>query len=142
VFSLCAIVLQSSPSSHVSTSNGQRSSPLFCVHYSKQTNSTVHESMVWESALLKAVSSQGTGQTDAPSKPNTPYHLSSSRQIYALVLARTGVTANRNIHQAGHTCYNTVQPTVRERCVVTHRADNGSNMHLRNVGQFLRDYMA
>jgi hypothetical protein len=31
--SLCAIVLQSSPPSHVSTCNGQRSSQLFCVHY-------------------------------------------------------------------------------------------------------------
>jgi hypothetical protein len=31
--SLCAIVLRSSPPSHVSTSNGQRSSQLFCVHY-------------------------------------------------------------------------------------------------------------
>jgi hypothetical protein len=33
VLSLCAIVLRSSPPSHVSTSNGQRSSQLFCVHY-------------------------------------------------------------------------------------------------------------
>jgi hypothetical protein len=32
--SLCAVALPSSPSSHVSTSNGQRSSQLFCVHYS------------------------------------------------------------------------------------------------------------
>jgi hypothetical protein len=32
--SLCAIVLRSSPDSHVSTFNSQRSSPLFCVHYS------------------------------------------------------------------------------------------------------------
>jgi hypothetical protein len=31
--SLCAIVLRSSPSSHVSTCNSQRSSQLFCVHY-------------------------------------------------------------------------------------------------------------
>jgi hypothetical protein len=31
--SLCAIVLRSSPPSHVSTCNGQRSSQLFCVHY-------------------------------------------------------------------------------------------------------------
>jgi hypothetical protein len=31
--SLCAIVLRSPPPSHVSTSNGQRSSQLFCVHY-------------------------------------------------------------------------------------------------------------
>jgi hypothetical protein len=30
---LCAIALRSSPSSHVSTCNGQRSSQLFCVHY-------------------------------------------------------------------------------------------------------------
>jgi hypothetical protein len=32
--SLCAIVLRSSPPSHLSTCNGQRSSQLFCVHYS------------------------------------------------------------------------------------------------------------
>jgi hypothetical protein len=31
--SLCAIVLRSPPPSHVSTSNGQRSSQLFCVDY-------------------------------------------------------------------------------------------------------------
>jgi hypothetical protein len=31
--SLCAIVLRSPPASHVSTSNGQWSSQLFCVHY-------------------------------------------------------------------------------------------------------------
>jgi hypothetical protein len=31
--SLCAIVLRSSPPSHVSTCNGQRSSQLFCVNY-------------------------------------------------------------------------------------------------------------
>jgi hypothetical protein len=31
--SLCAIVLRSPPPFHVSTSNGQRSSQLFCVHY-------------------------------------------------------------------------------------------------------------
>jgi hypothetical protein len=31
--SLCAIVLRSSLPSHVSTCNGQRSSQLFCVHY-------------------------------------------------------------------------------------------------------------
>jgi hypothetical protein len=31
--SLSTVVLPSSPSSHVSTSNGQRSSQLFCVHY-------------------------------------------------------------------------------------------------------------
>jgi hypothetical protein len=31
--SLCAIVLRSSPPSHVSTCHGQRSSQLFCVHY-------------------------------------------------------------------------------------------------------------
>jgi hypothetical protein len=31
--SLCAIVLPSSPYSHLSTYNGQRSSQLFCVHY-------------------------------------------------------------------------------------------------------------
>jgi hypothetical protein len=31
--SLCAIVLRSSPPSHVSTFTGQRSSQLFCVHY-------------------------------------------------------------------------------------------------------------
>jgi hypothetical protein len=30
---LCAIALLSSPPSHVSTCNGQRSSQLFCVHY-------------------------------------------------------------------------------------------------------------
>jgi hypothetical protein len=35
--SLCAFVLPSSPSSHVSTSNGQRSSQLFCVHYNSCT---------------------------------------------------------------------------------------------------------
>jgi hypothetical protein len=34
--SLCAIVLRSPPPSHVSTSNGQRSSQLFCVHYRYQ----------------------------------------------------------------------------------------------------------
>jgi hypothetical protein len=32
--SLCTIVLLSPPPSHMSTSNGQRSSQLFCVHYS------------------------------------------------------------------------------------------------------------
>jgi hypothetical protein len=31
--SSCAITLRSSPPSHVSTCNGQRSSQLFCVHY-------------------------------------------------------------------------------------------------------------
>jgi hypothetical protein len=31
--SVCAIVLRSSPPSHVSTCNGQRCSQLFCVHY-------------------------------------------------------------------------------------------------------------
>jgi hypothetical protein len=31
--SLCAIVLRSPPPSHVSTSNGQQSSQLFCIHY-------------------------------------------------------------------------------------------------------------
>jgi hypothetical protein len=31
--SLCAIVMRSVPPSHLSTSNGQRSSQLFCVHY-------------------------------------------------------------------------------------------------------------
>jgi hypothetical protein len=33
VLTLCAIVLQSSLPSYLSTSNGQRSSQLFCVHY-------------------------------------------------------------------------------------------------------------
>jgi hypothetical protein len=33
--SLCAIALQSPPASHVSTSYGQRSSQLFCVHYTQ-----------------------------------------------------------------------------------------------------------
>jgi hypothetical protein len=41
--SVCAIVLRSSPPSHVSTCNGQRSSQLFCVHYTGTTsNWTVH----------------------------------------------------------------------------------------------------
>jgi hypothetical protein len=31
--SLCAIVFRSPPASHASTCNGQRSSQLFCVHY-------------------------------------------------------------------------------------------------------------
>jgi hypothetical protein len=35
--SLCAIVFRSSPPSHVSTCNGQRSSQLFCVHYTYVT---------------------------------------------------------------------------------------------------------
>jgi hypothetical protein len=35
--SLCTIVLRSSPPSHVSTCNGQRSSQLFCVHYNSLT---------------------------------------------------------------------------------------------------------
>jgi len=35
--SLCAIVLQSSPPSHVSTSNGQRSLQLFCVRCTLST---------------------------------------------------------------------------------------------------------
>jgi hypothetical protein len=34
--SLCAIVLLFPPASHVSTSNGQRSSQLFCVHYNSR----------------------------------------------------------------------------------------------------------
>jgi hypothetical protein len=38
-FSLCAIVLRSPPPLDVSTSNGQRSSHLFCVHYTKKTSS-------------------------------------------------------------------------------------------------------
>jgi hypothetical protein len=37
--SLCAIVFRSPPSSHVSNYNGQRSSQLFCVHY---TNLVFH----------------------------------------------------------------------------------------------------
>jgi hypothetical protein len=37
VLSSCAIALRSSPSSHVSTCNGQRSSQLFCVHYTQYT---------------------------------------------------------------------------------------------------------
>jgi hypothetical protein len=37
--SLCAIVLRSSPPSHVSTCNSQRSSQLFCVHYTNELHS-------------------------------------------------------------------------------------------------------
>jgi hypothetical protein len=40
--SLCAIGLPSSPSSHMSTSNVQRSSQLFCVHYT-QVSSHLYE---------------------------------------------------------------------------------------------------
>jgi hypothetical protein len=38
--SLCAIVLRSPPAYHVSTSNGQRSSQLFCVHYKLDCSSS------------------------------------------------------------------------------------------------------
>jgi hypothetical protein len=38
--SLCAIVLRSSPPSHVSTCNGQRSSQLFCVQYMQSLKGT------------------------------------------------------------------------------------------------------
>jgi hypothetical protein len=41
VLSLCAIVLRSSPPSHVSTSNGHRNSQLFCVHYRSMPSSTI-----------------------------------------------------------------------------------------------------
>jgi hypothetical protein len=37
--SLCVIGLRSSPPSHASTCNGQRSSHLFCVHYTTPTAS-------------------------------------------------------------------------------------------------------
>jgi hypothetical protein len=40
--SLCAIVLRSPPPSHVSTCNGQRSSQLFCVHY------TIEKTLGWQ----------------------------------------------------------------------------------------------
>jgi hypothetical protein len=39
--SLCAIVIRSTPASHVSTSNSQRSSQLFCIHY------TWYSAIIW-----------------------------------------------------------------------------------------------
>jgi hypothetical protein len=49
-FSLCAIVLRSSPPSNVSTCNGQRSSQLFCVHYTLYSGSRRDQRCKWEAA--------------------------------------------------------------------------------------------
>jgi hypothetical protein len=42
---LCAIVLRSSPPSHVSACNGQRSLQLFCVHYKEISNARIAETL-------------------------------------------------------------------------------------------------
>jgi hypothetical protein len=67
--SLCAIVLQSPPASHVSTSNGQWSSHLFCVHYNYVLHSSSGRRQYappkrrYDSTLLHGATSQKTKET-------------------------------------------------------------------------------
>jgi hypothetical protein len=53
----CAIALRSSPPSHVSTCNGQRSSQLFCVHYSCNSRLALRvdfRELRWEQARTRS----------------------------------------------------------------------------------------
>jgi hypothetical protein len=55
--SLCAIVFRSPPASHVSTSNGQWSSQLFCVHYTTPDKGAVP----WLRRLVAGLSPRSPG---------------------------------------------------------------------------------
>jgi hypothetical protein len=50
---LCAFALRSSPPSHVSTCNGQRSSQLFCVHYTQSRSGRQLRLLLHRSKVLR-----------------------------------------------------------------------------------------